>query len=147
MFEGKINLHYLIDKVFYPPAIKYIHDKRYDLLAASIYFDRNVKCFLNVFDPIEFYKTFVELCNSEFKNLQPIDIYCRWLYGLGLIRRIIDYDLLKFLSFNAFAEILKGSYTYKTGILLYNNFYKKYHSYLSRQKSKQEKNILNTFNN
>ena len=145
MFEGEINLHYFIDKVFNPPEIKYKYDKRYNLHTASMCFDRNVKCFLNTFDPIEFYKTFVELCNSEFKNLQPIDIYCRWLYGLGLIRRIIDYDLLKFLLFNALAEILRGSYIYKTGILLYNNFYKKYHIYLSQQKSKEEKKYFKYF--
>jgi len=145
MFERKLDLYDLMYKAFDIPKIKYIPDKRYDLYAASMYFDRNVKCFLNVFDPIEFYKTFVELCNSKFKDLQPIIAYCRWLYGLGIICHIIDRKLLKFLFFKGFTDILRSSYTYKTGMLLYNNFYKKYYSYLSRQKSEEEKKHFKYF--
>jgi len=145
MFEKEVDLSCLINKVFDRSKIEYILDKKCGPRAASLHVNQHLKCFLDVFDPIEFYKSFVELCNSKFKDLQPIIIYCNWLYGLNSIIRIVGNKLFGFLFCNNLPDILKTSYIYKTGMLLYNNFCKKYYSYLRQQKSEEEKKYFKFF--
>jgi hypothetical protein len=145
MFEKEVDLDYLLDKIFGIRKTGYISNKKYGLRAASLHVNQCIECFVNVFDPIEFYKTFVELCNSKFKDLQPIIVHRNWSYGLNLLIRIIGDKLHRFLFCNDLPDILKISYIYKIGMLLYNNFCKKYYSYLRRQKSEEEKKYFKYF--